>query len=414
METIQLYAWHFMAWPFLPKDFDERYESGWVTVPNALFDRDQARGLYQRYIDELAYAAELGFDGVVLNEHHQNIYGLMPAPNLIAAALTQRTERAKIVVLGNLLPLHLRPLRVAEEYAMLDVMSGGRVVAGLATGSGPEFFNYDVSPPIAREQFWEAVDLIRRAWTEDGPFEFAGQHFHLRYVNPWPKPVQQPHPPIWVPGTSSVETMEEVARRGLSYFLSTRGHLSQVRQAAARFAEVVEGQGGAYHPNRAGLLLSVYVAETDEIARRESEEAIWYFLRFCLKGLLRRKGRAMLSLAGAATFRSFEQTIRRTDPTAPALGDAVDWAELDRGGSIIVGSPATVRQKLAEYVQTSRIGHFLIQFQIGNLATELARKNLALFASEVMPHLRREGAELMAREYPGGGQPPRVDGSTAR
>src|ERR671928_38592 len=101
-------------------------ESAWVTVPNSLFDRQKARGLYQEYIDELAYADELGFDGVVLNEHHQNIYGLMPSPNLIAAALTQRTTRGKIVVLGNLLPLALRPLRVAEEYAMLDCMSGGR------------------------------------------------------------------------------------------------------------------------------------------------------------------------------------------------------------------------------------------------------------------------------------------------
>src|SRR3954464_11932551 len=119
-----------MAYPYLPADFDARYDTGWVTVPNELWDRDRAGNLYQDYIDQLVAADELGFDGMVLNEHHQNIYGLMPAPNLIAAALTQRGTRGRIVVLGNLLPLALRPLRVAEEYAMLDNLSDGRLIAG--------------------------------------------------------------------------------------------------------------------------------------------------------------------------------------------------------------------------------------------------------------------------------------------
>src|SRR5918992_4627857 len=152
MKPVQLFCWHFMAYPYLGKDFDEKYDSGWVTVPNKLWDNRKARGLYQEYIDQLVAADELGFDGLVLNEHHQNIYGLMPAPNLIAAALTQRGTRGKIVVLGNLLPLALRPLRVAEEYAMLDNMSGGRLVAGFAVGGGQEMYNYNVSPSIAREQ----------------------------------------------------------------------------------------------------------------------------------------------------------------------------------------------------------------------------------------------------------------------
>ena len=102
-----------MAYPYLDKDFDEKEYTGWVTVPNRLWDNGKTRGLYQEYIDQLAYADDLGFDGMVLNEHHQNIYGLMPSPNLIAAALSQRTSRGKIVILGNLLPLHLNPMRVA-------------------------------------------------------------------------------------------------------------------------------------------------------------------------------------------------------------------------------------------------------------------------------------------------------------
>ena len=104
---------------------------------------------------------------MVLNEHHQKIYGLMPSPNLIAAALTQRSKRGKIVVLGNLLPLHCNPLRVAEEYAMLDNMSGGRLIAGFAVARAGDM-ELQRAPALAREQFWEAVDLIKRAWTEAG------------------------------------------------------------------------------------------------------------------------------------------------------------------------------------------------------------------------------------------------------
>ena len=293
MYPVRLFCWHFMAYPYLPADFDERYDSGWVTVPNTLWNCDRAGELYQEYIDQLVYADELGFDGMVLNEHHQNIYGLMPSPNIVAAALTQRTKRGKIVVLGNLLPLHRNPLRVAEEYAMIDNMSGGRLIAGLAIGGGPEAFNYNVPQPQARGQFWEAVDLIKRAWTEPGPFEHDGKYYPLRYVNLWPQPQQKPHPPIWIPGGLSLETMEETAKRGHDYFLSSRAHGPATKRAAQRFGEIVGRHGGTFHPFRMGLLISVYVSETDEQARTELREGVWYFIKNTLKGHLRNEGRML-------------------------------------------------------------------------------------------------------------------------
>src|SRR5438477_1352777 len=224
IEPVQLYCWHFMSYPYLPEDFDKKHDSGWVTVTNRLWDSERARGLYQQYIDQLVYASELGFDGMVLNEHHQNIYGLMPSPNLIAAALTQRTKRGKIVILGNLLPLHMNPLRVAEEYAMLDNMSDGRLIAGFAPGAGPETFNYDLPSASSRDHFWEAVELVHRAWTEPGPFAFEGNYYPLAYVNPWPLPTQKPPPSIWIPGARSADTLVQIAKRGYSYFLSSRSH----------------------------------------------------------------------------------------------------------------------------------------------------------------------------------------------
>jgi alkanesulfonate monooxygenase SsuD/methylene tetrahydromethanopterin reductase-like flavin-dependent oxidoreductase (luciferase family) len=400
MHPAQFFSWHFMPYPYLPPDFDERYETGWITVPNNLWDRDRARGLYQEYIDELAYADELGFDGMVLNEHHQNIYGLMPSPNLIAAALCGRTSHGKIVVLGNLLPLHKNPLRVAEEYAMLDNMSDGRIVAGFAVGGGQEHYNYNISPPKAREQFWEAADLIVRAWTEDGPFSHDGKHYPLRYVNVWPRPLQRPHPPVWIPGARSLETMTEVARRGYTYFLSTRAHLSQSKDAALRFAQVIRDHGSEFHPFRMGLLLSVYVSETDEQARAESEEAIWYFLRNCLKGHLRREGRMLTFPPGGTSAASWEAFLRHWNPAEKLLGDADDWDELDRMGSIIVGGPETVRRRLWEYISECQVGIFLIQFHIGNLSKELTNRSQRLFAERVAPALREESSVLFGQQFP--------------
>ena len=251
---------------------------------------------------------------MVLNEHHQNIYGLMPSPNMIAAALTQNTSRGKIIILGNLLPLHLNPMRVAEEYAMLDQMSNGRLVAGFAPGGGPETFNYDVPSANTREKFWEAADLIVRSWTEDGPFAHEGRYFPLRYVNLWPKPLQKPFPPVWIPGSRSPSTMTEVAKRGYCYFLSSRSHGGETHRAQQEFAAVLEKHGDKYHPFRFGILMSTYVAETDQQAREECEEGVWYFLKNCLKGHLRRVGRQLTYGPGvpyipAAAWREYHEEL---------------------------------------------------------------------------------------------------------
>src|SRR4051794_13460293 len=245
----------------------------------------------------------------------------MPSPNLIAAALSQRTTRGKIVVLGNLIPLQFRPLRVAEEYAMLDCMTGGRVIAGLAPGGGHEPYSYSYSMPLARERFWEGLDLIVQAWTQPGPTTFEGKHYSMRYVNPWPQPLQKPHPPIWIPGSNSLETMYEVAKRDFCYFLSTRGKLSGAKRSAMRFGEIVEEIGKTFHPRQMGLLFSVYVAETDEIARRESEEAVFYFTRYCLKGHQRRAGRRLTMAPGRTKSARSAGTGRITVLTdSPARG----------------------------------------------------------------------------------------------
>src|SRR5579864_1631695 len=114
---VRFFSFHLMPYPNLPADYDG---PAWITCPNELFDPAVGTQIYNRYLDELIYAEELGFDGVCVNEHHQNAYGIMPSPNLIASILARQTNRMKIAVVGNALPLYNPPTRVAEEFAMID------------------------------------------------------------------------------------------------------------------------------------------------------------------------------------------------------------------------------------------------------------------------------------------------------
>jgi alkanesulfonate monooxygenase SsuD/methylene tetrahydromethanopterin reductase-like flavin-dependent oxidoreductase (luciferase family) len=171
--------------------------------------------------------------------------------------------------------------------------------------------------------------------------------------------------------------------------------------AAHRFADVISSQGGRFHPFRMGLLLSVYVADTDEQARVECEDAIWYFLKNTFKGHLRRnRGRVLTAAPGATSPRSWEAALRNSDPTSKMLGDAESWDDIERMGSIIVGSPETVRRRLWQYIRDAGLGLFLIQFHIGNMGPELTNNSQRLFAERVAPELRQESAALFARDYP--------------
>ena len=155
---------HLMPYRWLPDDFRERYHGVWVDLPNALYDPERGHTLYNEYLDMLEYADQMGFDAVGVNEHHQNGYGMMPSPNLMAAALARRTSNAMILVLGNSIALYNPPTRVAEEFAMLDVISGGRLVAGFPVGTAMDTnFGYGETPITLREKYREAHDLVMRA-----------------------------------------------------------------------------------------------------------------------------------------------------------------------------------------------------------------------------------------------------------
>ena len=177
---MRFHWFHLMPYPFLPDDFKQKYRSVWVDVPSTLYDPEKGHWLYNQYLDQLEFADSLGYDGICVNEHHQNAYGLMPSPNLMGAALTRRTSKAALVVMGNSIALYNPPVRVAEEFAMLDVMSGGRLVAGFPVGTSMDTnFCYGAPPATLRDKYDEAHRLIIQAWTRPEPFSFNGKYTQL-------------------------------------------------------------------------------------------------------------------------------------------------------------------------------------------------------------------------------------------
>jgi alkanesulfonate monooxygenase SsuD/methylene tetrahydromethanopterin reductase-like flavin-dependent oxidoreductase (luciferase family) len=377
---MRFFSFHLMPYPSLPPDYDG---PAWVTCPNELFDPAVGTQVYNRYLDELIYADELGFDGVCVNEHHQNAYGLMPSPNLMGSILARQTKRAKIAIVGNALPLYDPPTRVAEEFALIDNISGGRLIAGFVVGGGPEYYSFSMNPAHARERFAEAHDIIMKAWTEPGPFEFIGKHYKLRYVNTWPRPVQQPHPEVWIPGAGSLETMDFVAEHRYAYMGIPYFHMNVFDRTFRMFREACERAGYEYDPLQAGWLTPIYVAETDEEARRQYEEHFFYFVKRLLPGI-------NISPPGYTSIRSIENILKGAKTFALNLDT---WDEVIEGGYAIVGSPQTVTEKLTEYLRRLGTGNLLGLFQLGTLPADLTRRNLELFATEVMPKLRAEFPE---------------------
>ncbi|TMB65941.1 MAG: LLM class flavin-dependent oxidoreductase [Chloroflexi bacterium] len=277
---------HLMPYRDLPDDFEKRYHSVWVDPPfHELSTPDKAGQFYNWTLDELIYAAKAGMDGVCVNEHHQNAYGNMPGPNLMGSVLARATAGTDVAIvqMGATLPTTQPPIRVAEEYAMLDCISGGRLVAGMPLGS-PMDANlcYGITPIEQRERYYEAHDLILKAWQSREIFPWNGKYTQLPMVNLWPRPVQQPHPPVWVPGSGSLSTWDFAVQHDHCYcFLSYFGS-KLAKGVMDGFWEFVGKSERDSNPYRAGFLQLLVVSETDARAEEEYYPHIRYFYDKCL------------------------------------------------------------------------------------------------------------------------------------
>ncbi len=394
MRSLQFHYFHLMPWPYLPADFDEKYDSAWVTLPNSIYDPEKGHALYNRYFDEIERADKLGWDSVIVNEHHQNAYGTMPSPNIMAAVLTQRVRRAKIGIVGNALPLHDDPLRVAEELAMLDVISGGRIISGFVRGTGMEYFSYNINPTTSRERMDEAHDLIIQAWTRPGPFAFEGEHYNYRYVNIWPRPIQQPLP-IWLPGMASTETIDFAAKHKYPY-MTVFMPMEQRKMAYDMYRRIAaEKYGYEAQPEQLAFCTPVVISETHEDAMKQAEKYMMWLFNKALK-----VKPEFLFPPGYVSERSFEGVLRsglfgRPRPTLQ---------QMIADGTVIVGSIDEVIEQLAYYTDELHAGMLVTGGHTGEMPDYLVLKNQELMAKEVMPHFR---PKVERRE------PARVEATTA-
>ncbi|MET0690399.1 MAG: LLM class flavin-dependent oxidoreductase, partial [Candidatus Binatia bacterium] len=272
---MKLYNFDLLAYPHVPK------EAPRTPVPSSFFDPRKGAANYAEHLEEMAYCEELGFDGVVFNEHHYSAYGTMPSPNLIASALSQKTKKIKIGVLGNILPLRNHPVRVAEEYAMIDCLSNGRLIAGFVRGIPPEYIWYGVNPAESRGRFQEAYDLIMTAWTES-VWSFEGEFFKLKDCAIWPRPVQQPHPPIWI-AARSAESIEWCVKRHLpcAQVYQTTG---QIEDTFGYYRTKANEEGWNAAPDKFILCRHIYIDETEQKAREFGDPAMRYFFTVFNRG----------------------------------------------------------------------------------------------------------------------------------
>ncbi len=384
---MKLLWFHLMPYTELPEDFAEKHPSIWVDIDPGLFDARKAHALYNEFMDELELAAELGFDGICVNEHHANGYGLMPSPNLVASSLARRTRDAALVVMGNSLALYNPPTRVAEEMAMIDCISGGRLVAGFPVGTPMDTcFAYGQNPSQLRQRYLEAHDLVLRAWTETEPFVFHGRFHQLRYVNVWPRPLQEPHPPIWIPGGGSVETWRWCAERDYVYsYLSYFGY--KAGEATLRgFWKEMERLGKDRNPYRAGFLQFVGVAESREEALELYRGPAEYFYGRCLH--VDPRFAMPPGYASEKTLRARVQSMVSRAAQRSAGGASAGFESIVDQGYVVIGSPDEVAEQLREVATTLNVGHLMLLLQFGDMGRELATYNTELFAERVMPQLR--------------------------
>ena len=385
--SLEIVLFHLMPYADLDLKVGRDHGTVWVTLPNSNFDPIKGHQLYNRYLDELEYGEELGFDAIAVNEHHQTAYGLMPSPIVTASALARRTKRVKIAILGSALPLREHPLTVAEEHAMIDVISGGRLISGFVRGIGAEYHTFGVNPTFSHDRFHEAHDLIVRAWTEPGPFAFQGRHYNVQYVNLWPRPFQKPHPPIWIPSQGSKETIDWAAHPDRRYtYLQTFSPAKVVQRYLNLYRDTCKGFGYQAADAQLGWAVPVYVAETDAAARHEAKPHFEAFRNVFLKMPIE-----MLLPPGYTSRESLKNVMKAK---AEMFGDITIEKSIELG-LFVCGSPATVREAFRSYWKDMRFGNLLVLCQFGTLPADLTRRNMELFAREVMPAVKSLASNAM-------------------
>jgi alkanesulfonate monooxygenase SsuD/methylene tetrahydromethanopterin reductase-like flavin-dependent oxidoreductase (luciferase family) len=355
---------------------------------NKHFDPVAGSRLYNEYLDHYLYAEEMGIEGIMLNEHHNAPFCMQAKCNVFASILAAATKKAKIVLLGNPLPLAENPVRLAEELSMIDMISKGRLVSGFVRGGGQEQLATGVNPAFNRERFEEAHDLIVKTWTVPGPFRFEGSHYQHRVVNPWAVPLQKPHPRVWIPGVISKETIIWAAQHGYPY-IALNTPVDRTNQIWKMYDEAAEEAGFTPGPDYHGLLKQIHVAETEEKAIANARQFMWMQGEFTgLAHPVWSTPSGYGSPENRRGFVEFASGVSKNPRYRPPLEKQME--EL----MIIAGTPKQVIAKLRILLEQTRPGILGFWGNDGTVTNEDARTCIRLLGQEVMPAVRE-----MAKEF---------------
>ncbi len=369
-------AWFFTetAYPYLPEEFD----SIRVTLPNRHYDPRIGAELYHRYLDEWLHAEEMGLE-IMLNEHHQTATCVDPVAPIMLGVLARETTKARLLLLGNPIANRRQPVRVAEEMALVDCLSRGRVEVGFVRGVPYEISAGNSNPVRMSERFWESHDLILKAWTtHDGPFSWEGRFFHHRQVNIWPRPYQEPHPPVWITALST-NSVPAVAERGyvVATFLTGFEVSKKIFEA---YRATAAGLGRDTPSDRLAYAALLYTGETDEEGRAGARKLMWYVEA-------NKVAPQFVAPPGYVPVEAAAQAMRKG-------GSQYDFRRLTledlvSQGVMFAGNPDTVfRQVKAHYEHVGGYGHLLVMGQAGFLNHRDTVRGIDLFAREVYPRLK--------------------------
>ncbi len=324
----------------------------------------------------LMEAAEgYGFDSVWPAEHHFSEYGVCGSPALNLAAVARSTKKIRLGTGVVILPFH-HPIRVAEDFAMLDQLSGGRVDLGVGRGYQPiEFQGFGVDQTRSRELFDESIEVIQRCWTEER-LNFEGKHFRFEDLEVRPKPLQQPHPPIWMAALSP-ESFEKAGRLGFNLLLSPvfGGSLQGAADRIKEYRDSLAAHGHDPATRQVGALVMTYSGKTQEQAREEfCGPVIWYFRTF---------GKYVAPKVGQPPVEGYEWYTDMRD-----LVNVIEWDQLLQAGAVICGESDFVSERLAELKEVTGIDHLLGWTRLGGIPEELVGAHMERMRDSIMPSLR--------------------------
>ncbi len=343
---------------------------------------------YHQELEQIEYAEELGFDAVWLAEHHFSRYSIIPDPMVMLANMAQRTRRVRIGVAVEVLPLH-NPIRLAEQIATVDILSGGRLDVGLGRGyQKGEFESLGQDLMHSRERFKEAYELLQLAW-KPGQFSYTGKHFTVPPMEVYPKPLQKPHPPLWIASSGTPETMDWIAGQRLPFIRGPYLRTADIPGQLDRYVTVRHEAGHAeadIQRDLANCVVSrkVYVAPTEQEARETIFEPLWWVNTIQAKVTLPTQSKDDLNLVPYNYQRA--QRLKLSQASFEELWEREVLGDVDRC------------VKLVQDMVDAGVQYFLFLFSFGGLEHKKVLQSMKTFATEVLPQVKAaQAAKAKAR-----------------